>query len=133
MTRTILLYGLWMTLGLVGVRVAEYAFVSLHFDFEVYLGLVGLGFLALGVFLGLRLRRPAPQLPPATASPPETPAADGFSTREREVLHFLALGYTNQQIADALFVSPNTVKTHLARLYEKLGVNRRARALQLLP
>jgi DNA-binding NarL/FixJ family response regulator len=49
-----------------------------------------------------------------------------LSQREREVLQLLAMGYTNQQIADKLYLSIRTVETYKARLKEKLGVQGRA-------
>jgi ATP/maltotriose-dependent transcriptional regulator MalT len=53
----------------------------------------------------------------------------GVSDREYEVLTLLADGLSNREIAERLFVSPNTVKTHLAHLYEKLAVSRRTQAI----
>lgn len=58
------------------------------------------------------------------------PAADSLLTaKEREVLGWLADGRSNQEIADALFVTPATVKTHLAHIYAKLEVKGRHQAL----
>lgn len=54
----------------------------------------------------------------------------GITKREHAVLEQLALGHSNTQIAAALNVSPNTVKTHIARLYDKLEVNQRVQAVQ---
>ena len=54
----------------------------------------------------------------------------GVSDREYDVLKLLAEGHSNQEIADLLFVSANTVKTRLAHLYEKLEVSRRTQAIQ---
>ena len=56
-------------------------------------------------------------------------AALGISGRELEVLQALASGQANKEIARTLGVSPNTVKTHVARLYEKLGAVRRTDAV----
>lgn len=56
-------------------------------------------------------------------------SAAGLSRREREILRLVARGYRNQQIADNLFISPNTVRNHLANIFEKLDVNRRAEAV----
>ena len=59
----------------------------------------------------------------------EAGASDRFedlSEREKEVLHLLARGYTNQQIADALFLSVKTIETYRARLMEKLELRTRA-------
>ncbi len=75
--------------------------------------------------------------PPVAAAPlpvPHTgdgaPSAAELSLREREVLQHLAEGLSNKEIARALSVSENTVKTHLANVYAKLGVGRRVEALK---
>lgn len=52
-----------------------------------------------------------------------------LSPREVEVLELLLEGKSNQEIATTLFVSVNTIKTHLSKLYSKLGVDSRAQAL----
>jgi DNA-binding NarL/FixJ family response regulator len=67
-------------------------------------------------------------LPPAQP-PPAGAGADRLSAREREVLSYLHLGYTNQQIALALGSAPSTVRNQLSRVYEKLGVSSRAEAV----
>jgi ATP/maltotriose-dependent transcriptional regulator MalT len=54
----------------------------------------------------------------------------GISHREMEVLQLMAGGATNQEIADTLFVSLNTIKTHASRLFEKLDVKRRTQAIE---
>jgi len=53
---------------------------------------------------------------------------DKLSTREQEVLDALILGLTNKQIAEKLFISVNTIKTHVLSLYAKLDVNNRTQA-----
>ena len=82
-------------------------------------------FLGLGLWLGFSVwNRPVP--------PPGNPAAVaslGLTPREVEVLRLLAAGKANKEIARALGVSPNTVKTHLARLYDKLGASSRTAAI----
>ncbi len=52
-----------------------------------------------------------------------------LSKREREVVGYLGLGYTNQEIALALGSAPRTVRNQLSRVYEKLGVSGRAEAV----
>jgi NarL family two-component system response regulator LiaR len=59
---------------------------------------------------------------------PRTEQNEELSTREREVLALLALGYTNRQIATELYLSVDTVKSHMRRLYSKLGVTNRTQA-----
>ena len=53
-----------------------------------------------------------------------------LSKRELEVLHLLSLGHSNQEIADKLFVSITTIKTHTSNIYQKLDVKRRTQAVQ---
>ena len=95
----------------------------------VWDGLLATGFLALGIWLGARLLAKRP--PPIEGEGnPQAQAALGISARELEVLHEIAAGHSNKEIALRLHVSPNTVKTHVARLLEKLGAKRRTDALR---
>lgn len=98
---------------------------------------VALLFAGFGIWLGTRLvprRRSEPFVRNDKAL-----AALGISPRECEVLALLAEGHANKTIARRLAISPNTVKTHCARLFEKLDANtrtqlvRKARELELLP
>ena len=105
---------------------------------EGYVVLLAIGFTVLGAWLGSRLTR---RRAPAAGFELNRPAMEalGLSEREHEVLGLLAEGLSNAEIAKRLFVSPNTVKTHLARVYDKLEVGRRtqavkkARQLRLIP
>lgn len=123
-------YGALLALGTLALAWLDYLRVARLHAGGVYTFLVALGFLALGVFVGARAfaRRPAP-----VASEPGNPRAVealGISERERAVLLQLAAGGSNKEIAIALGISPNTVKTHVARLFEKLGARRRTEAIQ---
>lgn len=103
---------------------------------ELGVALIAGAFLVGGVVLGIALVRPAPT--PGEPGNLEAQAALGISAREMEVLRELAAGRSNKEIARRLAVSPNTVKTHIARLFGKLGASRRteaiarARALKLI-
>jgi ATP/maltotriose-dependent transcriptional regulator MalT len=55
----------------------------------------------------------------------------GITPRELEILELIAQGMSNREIAETLFVSENTVKTHSSRLFDKLGAKRRTQAVQL--
>lgn len=121
-------YGALLAAGAVALQWLDYQrFARLH-PGDVYLFLVAAGFLALGVFVGAR----------AFAAPPPAPfdgnpaarEALGLSDRELEVLQALAAGLANKEIAARLHVSPNTVKTHLANLFAKLGARRRTEAIR---
>ncbi|MBL7439208.1 response regulator transcription factor, partial [Escherichia coli] len=82
---------------------------------------------ALGVWLGAKvIARPAPR---AFDGNPQAVATLGLSPREMQVLEELLAGRSNQEIAERLGVSRNTVKTHVARLLDKLGAKRRGDAV----
>jgi DNA-binding CsgD family transcriptional regulator len=130
-------YGAALALGAFLLQWFDYRRLAREQTADIYLFLFAAGFLALGIYIGVRvIGRPAPL---AFDGNPRAQAALGISARERAVLEQLAAGRSNKEIARELGVSPNTVKTHIARLYEKLEANRRteaiarARELGLLP
>ncbi len=67
---------------------------------------------------------------PDPAGNPQAQGELGISARELEVLRELAAGHSSKEIARRLDVSPNTVKTHVSRLLDKLGARRRTEAIQ---
>jgi len=126
MLRTIALYGLALALGAVVLQWLQYRMLVREHPGEIYFALFAAAFLALGMWVGARLfRRPPADFTPNSAAR----ASLGISDREFEVLEHLAAGRSNKEIAQKLGVSPNTVKTHIARLYEKLSAARRTEAI----
>jgi len=67
-----------------------------------------------------------PELGAKLVTPNGSPALDPLSERERDIVHLLALGYTNQEIAGKLFISVRTVDTHRAHIMRKLQLETRA-------
>jgi two-component system, NarL family, response regulator LiaR len=134
--RHALLFGLVGGLLLATLQYTQYRFIVLEHSFELYGALVAALFSGLGIWLGLHLTRRAPPLAeqPTTAAPAPAASAPfrslGITAREGEVLTLVAQGLSNREIAAALFVSENTVKTHCARLFSKLGAARRTEAVQ---
>jgi DNA-binding NarL/FixJ family response regulator len=124
--RLIAIYGAILAAASLGLRWIEYRYLMRAYSVEVYVALVALAFLGLGVWAGARLfrRAPAPFVPNTRVL--ETL---GISARELEVLDLLAAGRSNKEIARRLHVSPNTVKTHVTNLYEKLQAKRRTEAI----
>lgn len=123
------LYGLLLAAGTLALAWLDYQRMARTHAGEVYDFLLAAGFLGLGLWLGARvLGRRAPT--PAFDGNPKAQAELGISAREVEVLHEIAAGHSNKEIARRLDVSPNTVKTHVARLYGKLGAKRRTDALR---
>lgn len=116
---------------LIIVKTLEFFFFQYKFALETYLGAIAIIFLILGIYFGSKLgsrKNPALENPANTISLNSVAETD-LSPRELEVLVNIAHGLTNQQIADKLFVSLSTVKTHTANIYSKLGVRSRTQAL----
>ncbi|CAA9409297.1 hypothetical protein AVDCRST_MAG82-690 [uncultured Rubrobacteraceae bacterium] len=72
---------------------------------------------------------PSPDEATARPGSPVDPLDEPLSEREREVLKLLTSGRTNREIAGELYVSPGTVKAHVANIYRKLEVHNRAEML----
>lgn len=127
--KPVLLYGGLLALGTLALQWLDYQRLVRSHVALVWDGLLAAGFLVLGVWLGMRLfaRR---QPPVAFEGNPQAQAALGISDRELAVLAEIAAGHSNKEIAARLHVSPNTVKTHVARLFGKLGARRRTDALR---
>lgn len=129
MIRTIFIYGLILAAAAVLLQWLEYQYLVRTHATQTYVVLVALAFLGLGVWAGARLfRRPTA----ATTFTPNSLAQQSLkiSERELEVLRRLAAGQSNKEIARDLDVSPNTVKTHVANLFQKLEVSRRTEAIR---
>jgi DNA-binding CsgD family transcriptional regulator len=121
------LYGILLAVAAVGLQWLDYQRLARAHPGEIYVFLIALGFLALGLFIGARvIAAPAPA--PFDGNP-KALASLGISRRELRVLEELAAGHSNKEIAARLHVSPHTVKTHVARLLEKLDAKRRTDAI----
>ena len=133
----IALYGGLLAAGTLALQWLDYQRLARSHSSEIYILLIAALFLALGMFVGKRLFGGV--APAAATGNPKALAALGISPRELAVLRELGAGRSNKEIAAALKVSPNTVKTHVARLFEKLDARRRtdainrARELGILP
>jgi ATP/maltotriose-dependent transcriptional regulator MalT len=119
--------------------VTEYRFLIVEHSVEIYGVILGILFAGAGVWLGLTLRRKEtavePAVPPLADGPfrpnKERMAELRITPRELEILGLIAEGLSTREIAERLFVSENTVKTHASRLFEKLGAKRRTQAVQV--
>jgi len=128
MWKRVLGYGALLAAGTLALQWLEYQRLARAHPGEFYLFLVATAFLVLGVVIGARVIGRAPPPAPFDGNPNARDTL-GISPRELEVLHELAAGHSNKEIADRLNVSPHTVKTHVSRLYEKLGAKRRTDAI----
>lgn len=142
MYKIVIRYGVLLALALLLLELMEYYFVVKIIPLPFYVLIIALLFTGLGIWLGKKLTTPAATTGKVQGSFVRNEKAMdslGISDRELEVLEQLAKGQSNQEIADELFISVNTVKTHLSSLYQKLQVSRRslavkkARSLKLIP
>src|SRR6266700_499006 len=119
----------------------ELRFIIFDYSFEIYIGLIALIFTALGIWVALKLSKPKIETVVVEKEVyvnknenfvPDTSLVSQLelSKRELEILSLLAQGHSNQEIAEKLFISLSTVKTHNQNLFEKLAVKRRIQAVE---
>lgn len=139
-----LIYGLCGGLLIAALKLIEYRFIVLEHSIEIYGGLTALVFAALGVWLGLKITRKEQVIVEreliverevmAPAGPftlnEQRVQELAITKRELEILGLIARGMSNREIAEKLFVSENTVKTHSSRVFDKLSARRRTQAVQ---
>ena len=143
MKRHVLIFGLIGGLLIAVLQYTEYRFIVIEHSVELYGALVAILFAAFGIWLGLRITRRREKVVVREVIVPAEPRARepfapnsaqqqslGITARELEVLTLVARGFSNREIATELFVSENTVKTHCARAFDKLGAVRRTQAVQ---
>ncbi len=132
MKRTILLYSLALAALLFLLQWLQFGYIVRDLSLEFYLGVVAVVFTAVGIWAGLKLTKPKTKvvLQSNFIFNEEEYNRLGISKRELEVLGLMAQGLSNQEIADKLFVSLNTIKTHSANLFIKLDAKRRTQAVQ---
>jgi NarL family two-component system response regulator LiaR len=136
-----ILYGVLLALLLFLLKWLELRLLIMHHAFEIYAGIIAVIFTGLGIWLALKLAKP--QVHTMVVEKEVYVNNSGkftlnehalnqlnMSRRELEVLQLMADGLSNQEIADQLFVSLNTIKTHSARVFEKLEVKRRTQAIE---
>lgn len=120
-----------LALLIFALRFIEYRFLVRDLTLEFYVGLVAILFAGLGIWIGLRLtRKEVVVVNPEFKFNEKEQSQRNISKRELEVLELMAQGLANQEIADKLFVSINTVKTHSSNLFSKLEVGRRTQAIK---
>jgi DNA-binding CsgD family transcriptional regulator len=128
MARIVILYALALALAATALEWVQYSYAVKLFSTDIYIALLAVGFISLGLWAGTKL---TPR--PAGAAFQRNEAAIrslGLTARECEILELLASGQSNKEMARLLGISPNTIKTHVARVYEKLEVQRRIQAIE---
>jgi DNA-binding CsgD family transcriptional regulator len=138
--RYVLAYGLLGGVLIALLKFIEYRYLVIEHSVEIYGGLIALVFAAIGIRLGLTLTRTketivvkevAVPAPATFVQNVERLEALGITRRELQILELMAEGLSNREIAERIFVSENTVKTHSSRLFDKLSARRRTQAVQI--
>ncbi len=136
-----IVYGLLMAALLALLKWLELRFIIFSHSFEIYIGLIAVIFMSLGIWVALKLAKPKINTVVIEKQvfiqnredfrPNEDEIRKlGLSKREVEVLQLMADGLSNNEIAEKLFLSLNTVKSHSSRVFEKLDVRRRTQAIE---
>jgi DNA-binding CsgD family transcriptional regulator len=139
--KEIISYALVMVVLLLLLRWLEFRFLILENQYGIYIGLISIFFLLFGIWLSRKVtqtkvktivieKQVRVRVTDFILNETELQQRN-ISKRELEVLTLMAQGLSNQEIAEKLFVSLNTIKTHSAKLFEKLEVKRRTQAIEI--
>ena len=140
MKKTIIIYGLLGGVLTAILKLVEYRYLVVEHSIEIYGGLVAAIFSIIGIWLGLKLTKTKEtivvrEIPVRVTGPfvadGERIRELGITPREMEILEAIAAGLSTREIAEKLFVSENTVKTHSSRVFDKLNAKRRTQAVQI--
>ena len=143
--KQVILYAISLVVILILLQTLQYKLVLLNHSFELYMLCIALLFTGLGIWLAIKLMKPKTKIETVVVektvyekvfTEEELKAIEkekqklGLSSREIEVLQLMAQGFSNQEIADKLFLSLPTIKTHSSNLFLKLDVKRRTQAIE---
>jgi len=146
LNRHTILYSVSLAILLFFLKWLEFRYMVLTHAQDMYIGAIAVIFTGLGIWLATKLAKPkvqtvivekevlvqaVPIISPAGEFVLNQKALDKLelSNRELEVLQWMAKGMSNQEIADKMFVSLNTIKTHSSNLFLKMDVKRRTQAV----
>lgn len=126
--RELFLFGIALGILMIILEVLKANSFRAQTPIEVVVGIVAISFLMVGLWIGVYYLKKNPPKPEVAKNIPNEKL--GISAREMEVIELLAQGLSNKEIANELYVSQNTVKTHLSHIFSKLHAKRRTQAIQ---
>lgn len=136
----IILYGLVLAILVFMLKWLQWKFLIVDNSIDIYIGLVAVFFTALGIWVATQLTKPkietiivekevfVPQRNAFIRNEVELEKLK-LTNREYEILELITKGYSNTDIANTLFVSLSTIKTHTSNLYTKMDVKSRTQAV----
>jgi len=141
--KQVVVFGVAAGLLIAAMQFVEYRFLVVEHSIEIYGAIIAAAFASVGIWLGLKITKTkivlqevpvevrVPYVGPSFSSANQAKVDElGITPRELEVLGLIAEGLSTKEMAERLFVSENTIKTHCSRVFDKLGVNRRTQAVQ---
>lgn len=139
--RHIIIYGTSLAILLLLLKWLELRYIIADHSLEVYIGCIALLFTGLGIWLAIKLMKPKPETfiiekevfvgRDNFVFNAKAFERSGLSKRELEVLQLMSQGHSNAEIAERLFVSLNTIKTHSSNIFLKLDAKRRTQAIEI--
>jgi len=129
MRKTILVFGLLILALLLLFQISKYAVVFGNLNIEIAIAVIAVLFFFIGIYLNKKSLRKK-SLPTTEIDHQKIKALD-ITDREYEVLKAISDGLSNKEIADKLYVSESTIKTHVSNLLLKLNAKRRTQAIQI--
>jgi len=127
--KTVLIFGALIFALLLLFQISKYSIITVSLDTEIVIAIVAVVFFIVGVYLNKRSLQKDSF--PKTVLNYEKIKTLEISPREYEVLKEIALGLSNKEIAEKLFLSESTIKTHVSNILVKLNAKRRTHAIQI--
>lgn len=129
MKKTVLIFGLLIIALLMLFQFSKYALISSNLKIEIIIALIAIVFFFVGIYINKKSLKSS-IVPSSEINHKKIEDLD-ISTREYEVLQKISEGLSNKEIADKLFLSESTIKTHVSNLLVKLNAKRRTQAVQI--
>lgn len=130
MKKTVLIFGALIFALLLLFQIGKYAIITGSLDTEIVIAIVAIVFFIVGVYLNKRSLHIEKSFSKNVLNNKKIESLE-LSPREYEVLMEIALGLSNKEIAEKLFLSESTIKTHVSNLLVKLNAKRRTHAIQI--
>ena len=129
MKKTILVFGLLILALLLLFQFSKYALISINLGMEIVIAVIAIIFFFIGVYMNKKSLHQS-KMPSVEIDHQKIKELE-ISHREYEVLQKISEGLSNKEIADRLFLSESTIKTHVSNLLVKLNAKRRTQAVQI--